>query len=197
MSGSGRDSSDSTLVPIGDMESDHRDITTGHDVNSNITLSASDSPPDDQPPPPKENPNPILPSPRRKRLFSPGGPLRPGRLLLEDISNGMKRYPTDWFFNQLILASAVYLFFTNLLPGITFASDLHVLTKQNYGAIEVVFSTGLCGCIFALWVPGVMGRDSTGAGLMRQLQVFGPAVDDSWCYRAVLYPQRTHICALR
>lgn len=91
-------------------------------------------------------------SPRRlKRLFSPDGALRPFRLLSLDIRNTIKRYPSDWFFNQLILASAVYLFFTNLLPGITFASDLNVLTQQNYGSIEVVFSTGLCGCIFALF----------------------------------------------
>jgi hypothetical protein len=87
---------------------------------------------------------------RRETLFSPNGPLRPFRLLTQDLHNLKSRYKTDWFFNQLILASAVYLFFTNLLPGITFASDLYVLTHRNYGAIEVVFSTGLCGCIFAL-----------------------------------------------
>lgn len=44
------------------------------------------------------------------------------------------------------------MFFTNLLPGITFASDLYVLTGANWGTIEVVFSTGLCGIIFAMWV---------------------------------------------
>lgn len=59
---------------------------------------------------------------------------------------------SDWtVFNQLIFASAVYVFFTNLLPGITFASDLYVLTGQNWGTIEVVFSTGICGIIFALF----------------------------------------------
>ncbi|KIH94669.1 hypothetical protein SPBR_06250 [Sporothrix brasiliensis 5110] len=53
-------------------------------------------------------------------------------------------------FNQLVFASAVYVFFTNILPGITFASDLDVLTGQSWGTIEVVFSTGLCGLIFSL-----------------------------------------------
>lgn len=58
----------------------------------------------------------------------------------------------DWtIFNQLIIASAVYVFFTNLLPGITFASDLYVLTGKSWGTIEVVFSTGLCGVIFSLF----------------------------------------------
>ena len=77
--------------------------------------------------------------------------LRPGRLLRQDLRNLSKRYVSDWTtFNQLVFASAVYVFFTNLLPGITFASDLYVLTGQQWGTIEVVFSTGLCGIIFAL-----------------------------------------------
>lgn len=80
-----------------------------------------------------------------------GGPLRPFRLLKQDIINVRRRYLSDWtVFNQQIFASAVYVFFTNLLPGITFASDLYVLTGANWGTIEVVFSTGLCGIIFAL-----------------------------------------------
>jgi hypothetical protein len=71
--------------------------------------------------------------------------------LKQDIINVRRRYLSDWtVFNQQIFASAVYVFFTNLLPGITFASDLYVLTGANWGTIEVVFSTGLCGIIFAL-----------------------------------------------
>ena len=79
--------------------------------------------------------------------------LRPFRLLTQDWRNLRQRYVSDWTtFNQLVVASAVYVFFTNLLPGITFASDLYVLTGQSWGTIEVVFSTGLCGIIFALCV---------------------------------------------
>ena len=82
---------------------------------------------------------------------SAGGPLRPFRLVKQDIKNIRRRYISDWMvFNQLIFASAVYVFFINLLPGITFASDLYVLTGKNWGTIEVVFSTGLCGVIFSL-----------------------------------------------
>ncbi|KAL3493241.1 HCO3 transporter family-domain-containing protein [Aspergillus germanicus] len=87
-----------------------------------------------------------------KETVSSGGPLRPFRLIKQDILNLRRRYASDWtIFNQLIFASAVYVFFTNLLPGITFASDLYVLTGKSYGAIEVVFSTGLCGLIFSLF----------------------------------------------
>uniref|UniRef100_A0A093UVB1 Putative transporter n=1 Tax=Talaromyces marneffei PM1 TaxID=1077442 RepID=A0A093UVB1_TALMA len=86
-----------------------------------------------------------------KGSIARGGPLRPFRLLKQDIINVRRRYLSDWtVFNQQIFASAVYVFFTNLLPGITFASDLYVLTGANWGTIEVVFSTGLCGIIFAL-----------------------------------------------
>lgn len=86
-----------------------------------------------------------------KTLFVRGGALRPFRLLRQDWRNLSKRYVSDWTtFNQLVFASAVYVFFTNLLPGITFASDLFVHTGQNWGTIEVVFSTGLCGIIFSL-----------------------------------------------
>jgi HCO3- transporter family len=88
---------------------------------------------------------------RVKATFQKGGALRPFRLLRQDWANLPKRYLSDWTtFNQLIFASAVYVFFTNLLPGITFASDLYVLTGKNWGTIEVVFSTGLCGIIFAV-----------------------------------------------
>ncbi|WEW55947.1 hypothetical protein PRK78_001382 [Emydomyces testavorans] len=87
---------------------------------------------------------------RLKRSFSRGGQLRPFRLLEQDLRNIRRRYVSDWkIFNQLIIASAVYVFFTNLLPGITFASDLYVLTGKNWGTIEVVFSTGICGVIFS------------------------------------------------
>ena len=77
--------------------------------------------------------------------------IKPFRLLRQDLANLRSRYVSDWkVFNQLVVASAVYVFFTNLLPGITFASDLYVLTGRSWGTIEVVFSTGLCGIIFGL-----------------------------------------------
>ena len=88
---------------------------------------------------------------RRKVVFPTI--LRPFRLLRQDVRSIRLRYISDWkIFNQLIVASAVYVFFTNLLPGITFASDLYVRTGKSWGTIEVIFSTGLCGIIFAMWV---------------------------------------------
>ena len=88
---------------------------------------------------------------RIRSTFIKGGKLQPFRLLREDLWNLRHRWVSDWcLFNQLVLASAVYVFFTNILPGITFASDLYELTGQAWGTIEVVFSTGICGLIFAM-----------------------------------------------
>lgn len=77
--------------------------------------------------------------------------LQPLRLLREDFHSLRVRYVSDWtVLNQLVVTSAVYVSFTTLLLGITFASDLYVLTGKSWGTIEVLFSTGLCGLIFAL-----------------------------------------------
>lgn len=85
------------------------------------------------------------------KYFGKGGKLRPFRLLKQDMVNLRSRWVSDWqVFNQQVIASAVYIFFTNILPGITFASDLYTLTGKSWGTIEVVFSTGLCGLIFSV-----------------------------------------------
>ncbi len=86
-----------------------------------------------------------------RQFSSRNGSLRPFRLLRQSLGELRGRYVSDWtLFNQLVFASAVYVFFTNLLPGLTFAGDLYEQTGKNYGAVEVVFSTGLTGVIFAV-----------------------------------------------
>ncbi|KDN72141.1 hypothetical protein CSUB01_09726 [Colletotrichum sublineola] len=72
-----------------------------------------------------QNVGPKRRSGRWRDYFRRDGKLRPFRLLKEDIGNFRLRYISDWtVFNQLVMASAIYVFFTNILPGITFASDL-------------------------------------------------------------------------
>ena len=114
-----------------------------------IHADGSRSPP--SPLPSSHNEHPHQRQRSKWRLyFGPGGNLRPFRLLRQDLVNLKGRYFSDWtVFNQQVVASAVYIFFTNLLPGITFASDLYSLTGKSWGTIEIVFSTGLCGIIFA------------------------------------------------
>lgn len=80
----------------------------------------------------------------RSTFTATDGSLRPFRLLKRDVGKLIKRYRSDWTtFSQVIIASAIFVFFTNLLPGITFASDLYASTGQNWGTIEIVFSTGM------------------------------------------------------
>jgi hypothetical protein len=119
----------------GDLDEDERNFQT----DAQSTYSA-------------RNPQTKRPFRRKfKPLFVKEGKLRPFRLLKQDVLNVKRRFIGDWTtFNQLIFASAVYVFFTNLLPGITFASDLYVRTGKSWGTIEIVFSTGLCGIIFSL-----------------------------------------------
>lgn len=111
-----------------------------------------------------------------RKWISPTGKLRPFRLLKQDVRNIKSRYISDWtLFNQLVFASAFYVFFTNILPGITFASDLYVRTGKTWGTIEVVFSTGLCGLIFSvlssqpLTILGVTGPFSVLAETLYEL----------------------------
>ncbi|KAL8416853.1 hypothetical protein RB596_007119 [Gaeumannomyces avenae] len=116
---------------------------------------------------------------KMRRWFAKGGKLEPFRLLKQDARNLRGRWRGDWtLFNQLVLASAVYVFFTNILPGITFASDLYALTGQSWGTVEVVvFSTGLCGVIFSLFsaqpltILGVTGPFSVLAENLYELSV--------------------------
>ncbi|PIA97947.1 putative transporter [Cercospora beticola] len=87
-----------------------------------------------------------------KTFASKEGKLRPFRLLSADVVNLKRRYFGDWtIFNTVVLSSAVFVFFTNLLPGITFASELYDLTGQQWGTIEIVLSTGICNAVFSLF----------------------------------------------
>ncbi|RDA84896.1 hypothetical protein CP532_0467 [Ophiocordyceps camponoti-leonardi (nom. inval.)] len=100
---------------------------------------------------PGQGPDPSPPPSSPNKAAAAAATFRPFRLLKQDALNIRSRWPSDWkVMNQQVLASAVYIFFTNLLPGITFASDLYELTGRSWGPIEVVFSTGLCGLIFSI-----------------------------------------------
>jgi HCO3- transporter family len=122
---------------------------TGRDVVS--TNSTSPGMPEPRGSAEDDHHHPASKRAKWRAYFGPGGNLRPFRLLKLDMISIRQRWLSDWtVFNQQVLASSVYIFFTNLLPGITFASDLYQLTGQSWGTIEIVFSTGLCGIIFAM-----------------------------------------------
>ena len=89
----------------------------------------------------------------RSTFTASDGTLRPFRLFKQDLGKLFKRYRSDWTtFNQVVIAGSIFIFFANLLPGITFASDLFASTGQNWGTIEIVFSTGMSlGLTPCLW----------------------------------------------
>lgn len=87
-------------------------------------------------------------------LFRRNGLLRPGRLLRQDIEGLVIRYASDWTTITplpILLASTIYIFFANLFPALTFANDLYLRTGQNWGPIEVILGTGMCGTFHALF----------------------------------------------
>ena len=67
-------------------------------------------------------------------------------------------YRDDWIVSfrsahalNKTLAASLYVFFTSVMPAITFAAYLLEFTDGNYGVTEVLFSTGICGVIFSLF----------------------------------------------
>ena len=144
----------------------------------NVTVGTTTGPSNEEELPDHSSITPSKHTPHHPHLSSLKQPLRPFRLLRQDLTNLRERWVSDWtIFNQLVIASAVYVFFTNLLPGITFASDLYVGTGASWGTIEVVLSTGLSGLIFALYeLYRLRLLDSTVA--LSRLQVFDPTADN-------------------
>lgn len=138
------------------------------------------------------------PKSSRRQHFAKGGRLQPFRLLHIDLRNLTNRYASDWaVFNQQVLASAVYIFFTNILPGITFASDLYVLTGKSWGTIEVVFSTGLCGLAFALYgnpsISFCFRPQKKKLRVLTLMQVQRAAAVYTGCHGPILGPCREYI----
>ncbi|TWU74401.1 hypothetical protein ED733_002854 [Metarhizium rileyi] len=143
---------------------------------------------------------------RAKRYLSAGGKLRPFRLLKQDVSSLRQRYVSDWaVFNQQVVASAVYIFFTNILPGITFASDLYVLTGQSWGTIEVVLSTGLVdflpvmawSLVHAGWMLGALAVFNAHDWTMQYVTHFSADIFSLlnsviYFHKAAMALQRTH-----
>lgn len=124
---------------------------SGNDVIGSTSQGSFESSPNPPGPADEVENTTSFDSKKSSTYFGKGGKLRPFRLLKEDAINIKNRWVSDWqIFNQQVVASAIYIFFTNILPGITFASDLYTLTGKSWGTIEIVFSTGLCGLIFSL-----------------------------------------------
>lgn len=71
-----------------------------------------------------------------------------------DIKNRLPYYKDDWvvgFKNKKVLAATIYIYFTNIIPAITFASYLDEKTEKHLGVIEVILSMAMGGTLFSLF----------------------------------------------
>lgn len=70
-----------------------------------------------------------------------------------DLKTRLPYYKSDFTdaFNYRVLPSTTFIFFTNLLPALSFAQDMFDKTNNLYGVNEVLMSTALAGVVFGLF----------------------------------------------
>jgi len=77
----------------------------------------------------------------------------------KDLARRRPHYISDWTdgFHSKVLSSTFFMFFTSVAPAITFAAVLNLNTvdeesgKPQIGPVEVLLSTSITGCCFALF----------------------------------------------
>lgn len=75
-----------------------------------------------------------------------------GSAIVSDIRGRLPLYLSDWRdgFNKRALSATLFIFFTNILPALTFANFLANRTRNALGVVETVLSMGIGGTLFAL-----------------------------------------------
>ena len=77
--------------------------------------------------------------------------------MINDLRRRRPHYISDWTdtLHPKILSSCLFMFFTSIAPAITFAAVLDKKTREDglaqIGPVEVILSTALTGCIFAIF----------------------------------------------
>lgn len=76
-----------------------------------------------------------------------------GSGIAKDLRSRVPYYLSDFkdAYNYRVIPSAIYIFFTNLLPAIAFAQDMFDRTDNSYGVNEVLMSSAIAGVIFGLF----------------------------------------------
>ena len=79
--------------------------------------------------------------------------MRPFSGILREFRLRLPLYADDWKqgLHPKVLASAVFMYFTSVAPAITFAATLDNDTGRHVGAVEVLLSSAICGCIFSIF----------------------------------------------
>jgi VIT1/CCC1 family predicted Fe2+/Mn2+ transporter len=78
--------------------------------------------------------------------------LIPGSGIFQDIKRRLPFYFSDYYqgIHPKILFSTFFMFFTSIAPALAFGFLLDLKTNQAIGVVEVLFSTALCGIIYAI-----------------------------------------------
>lgn len=75
----------------------------------------------------------------------------------DDLRRRAPHYLSDWKdgFHSKVLSSTLFMFFTSIAPAITFSAEMSSNTEidgvAQLGAVEVIMSTAITGCIFAIF----------------------------------------------
>lgn len=77
-------------------------------------------------------------------------------------------------YNYRVIPSAVYIFFTNILPAIAFAQDMFDRTNNSYGVNEVLMSSAIGGVVFGLF----SGQPLCIVGVTGPISIFSYTVYD-------------------
>ena len=76
----------------------------------------------------------------------------PGSGIFLDIKRRLPYYFSDYYqgIHPKIIFSTFFMFFTSIAPALAFGFLLDIKTNQAIGVVEVLFSTALCGIIYAI-----------------------------------------------
>lgn len=69
-----------------------------------------------------------------------------------DLRKRVPLWPRDWLdgLHFRVLASIVFMFFSSAAPAVTFGQTMQDDTEHQIGVVETLFSTALCGVLFAV-----------------------------------------------
>ncbi|KAI9899813.1 hypothetical protein N3K66_006274 [Trichothecium roseum] len=114
--------------------------------------------------------------------------LRPGRGMWQDIRRRFPYYASDitdaWTYRTL--ASAIRMYFVNLLPAVAYTLEMYRRTGEFYGINEALFSSALAAIVFS-----VLGTQPlTIVGVTGLISLFNFTIYDIVeAYDAAIYPQ--------
>jgi hypothetical protein len=85
--------------------------------------------------------------------FLPKMILTPFSAIKSEFKGRLPFYWNDWYdgFHSKVVSAIVFVYFINIIPAITFGAYLQRTTENNYGVIEVLLSTSVCGMIYSVF----------------------------------------------